>query len=264
LDRAPAELDLQALERLRKRLAENDEAMSGARAELEATRLTSADLAFAGAALERLESAKANIDEQVQQTRDELNKIEGIIAARAESGVEEKLAEVGGALERAQARWDRYQVDARALKELKEALEAARSQARDIYFEPVRQEIAPLIRALHGNASFEMDDATMLLSRLERGGEVDDIDVLSSGAAEQIAILTRLAFARLYAKSGQHLPVILDDPLSNTDDQRIETMFSLLTQVSREQQIIVFSCHDRAFESLGGRRIGIRDVELAN
>ena len=72
---------------------------------------------------------------------------------------------------------------------------------------------------------------------------------------EQLAILTRLAFARLLAKGGQPTPVILDDALVYSDDDRIERMFDALHRQARDQQIIVFSCRQRAFAKLGGNAL---------
>jgi uncharacterized protein YhaN len=68
---------------------------------------------------------------------------------------------------------------------------------------------------------------------------------------EQLSVLTRLAFARLLARDGRPAPVILDDALVYSDD-RIEKMFDALHRQSRDQQIIVFSCRQRAFQRLGG------------
>jgi uncharacterized protein YhaN len=82
----------------------------------------------------------------------------------------------------------------------------------------------------------------------------DSLEALSGGAAEQIAILTRLAFARLFAKAGRAVPVILDDAMVYSDDDRIVRMFTALTRISKDQQIIVFSCRNKAFEELGGHR----------
>ena len=160
----------------------------------------------------------------------------------------------GPELEKAEARAKRYAFEVKALDELRRTLDAARSAARDAYFEPVKQELMPLISMLHGNAELEMDGETMLPARIRRDGLEDDIDVLSGGATEQIAILTRLAFARLYAKQGRQVPVILDDALVHSDDDRIVRMFTALTRISKDQQIIVFSCRSRAFEELGGHR----------
>ena len=133
-------------------------------------------------------------------------------------------------------------------------LEAARSNAQETYFKPIYEEILPLLAQLYPGADFGIDPEKMLIDRIIRNGVEDDIDVLSAGAYEQIAILTRLAFARLFAKQDRHVPVILDDALVHTDDERIGTMFNMLSQVARDQQIIVLSCRTRTFSDLGGER----------
>lgn len=264
LDRMDTEADLEA------RIASDEPALRE-KCELRESRARQlADLEEAApsvdlleANVERIEGAQRNAAAQCQRLEASIHQIEGVIRARAEDAVEEKLAEVGGRLETARARSERYRQEALALHALMEELERARKDAQDAYFEPVKREIKPLLRMLHGNAEFEMDGDSMLLSSLVRGGVEDSLDVLSGGAYEQIAILTRLAFAQLYRKSGAHIPVILDDALVHSDDERIGTMFTLLTHVAREQQIIVFSCRGRAFSDLGGHRAAIEVCDLA-
>jgi len=93
---------------------------------------------------------------------------------------------------------------------------------------------------------------------LTRDGQPEPLEILSGGTAEQIAILTRLAFARLFARSGQTVPIILDDALVHSDDDRIEAMFTALHRVARDQQILVLTCRQRAFASLGGTKAEVR------
>jgi uncharacterized protein YhaN len=93
---------------------------------------------------------------------------------------------------------------------------------------------------------------------LARKGQDEDISVLSGGMREQLAILTRPAFARLLAKEGQPVSVILDDALVYSDDNRIERMFDALHRQAKDIQILVFTCRQRAFEKLGGN--GLRGV----
>jgi uncharacterized protein YhaN len=108
---------------------------------------------------------------------------------------------------------------------------------------------------LFDDVSVSFNEATLLPELLRRNGQDEPVDVLSGGMREQLAILTRLAFARLLARDGRPAPVILDDALVYSDDDRIEKMFDALHRQSRDQQIIVFSCRQRAFERLGGNRL---------
>ena len=64
---------------------------------------------------------------------------------------------------------------------------------------------------------------------------------LSTGAADQLGALVRLAFADLLA-NGEPLPVLLDDPLVNGDSRRRAAMLDILLEVSQRTQIIVFTC----------------------
>ncbi len=234
---------------------------AGALGEVETARKRHADLTATAFAVDdiranrdRLVSVRQAAQESRNQARQALGQLDGEIGARADDGVEARLEEVRGELEQAEARAARYAFEVATLSALRDELEKARSEARDAYFEPVKRELVPLIALLHEGAELEMDPDTMLPARIRRGAVVDEFDVLSGGAAEQIAILTRLAFARLYARQGRQVPVILDDALVHSDDDRIIRMFTALTKISRDQQIIVFSCRSRAFEELGGRR----------
>jgi uncharacterized protein YhaN len=91
-----------------------------------------------------------------------------------------------------------------------------------------------------------------------RYGKLETIDQLSGGTQEQFAILTRLAYARLLARSGAGAPVILDDALVYADDGRRDAMFDVLRMVSSGDmpiQILYLSCHADATRHLGGTQI---------
>ena len=139
------------------------------------------------------------------------------------------------------------------------ALEAAGSKARDLYLRPVISELKPLLGMLFDDVPITFDDRTLLPQTILRNGLEEDVERLSGGMREQLSVLTRLAFARLLARDGRPAPVILDDALVYSDDDRIEKMFDALHRQSRDQQIIVFSCRQRAFQKLGGNTLQMTD-----
>ncbi|HHX88370.1 MAG TPA: hypothetical protein GX700_01150, partial [Paracoccus sp.] len=222
---------------------------------LDALRATAPDLETAAAAEQRLTSVQDQ--RQAEQTRlsADLAGINGSIGALAEEGIEETLDDVRGREEAAQARAARYAAEVQALARLRAALEDARKAAREAYFGPVLQELEPLLAILHPGAALQIDDTSLLPVAMTRDGQEEGLDILSGGTREQLAILTRLAFARLFARAGQPVPVILDDALVHSDDDRIEAMFTALHRVARDQQIIVLTCRQRAFSALGGTRL---------
>nr|WP_321455462.1 AAA family ATPase [uncultured Cohaesibacter sp.] len=219
------------------------------------------DLDAAEAAYKRAVMADEQDQKEIRLQEKDLARLNGAIETQSEGAVEEKLSEVTGKLSRAQARAEQFSNHAKAIRLLITHLEAARAEAQETYFEPIRKELLPLLRQLHSGADFQIDADRLLIDTITRNGVTDKVDVLSGGAYEQIAILTRLAFARLFAKRGSHVPIILDDALVHTDDERISTMFNMLAQIAKDQQIIVLSCRTRAFSDLGGERAFIREID---
>jgi DNA repair exonuclease SbcCD ATPase subunit len=217
-------------------------------------KLNAPDLDAAQSTHERLLSAEKADRDEINKLERELARVDGAIETQSEGAVEEKLAEVTDQLEKASERAKRYELQAKALTMLIAHLDEARKDAQETYFEPIRNELRPLLAQLHAGADFELDPDKMLVGKIIRSGVEDDVNMLSGGAYEQIAILTRLAFAKLFAKQGRHVPLILDDALVHTDDERISTMFNMLSHAAKDQQIIVLSCRTRAFSDLGGTR----------
>ncbi|MGB8814284.1 MAG: chromosome segregation protein SMC, partial [Paracoccaceae bacterium] len=221
-----------------------------------------ADIVTLQAEFDRAASVVRAAAEQERRLLDRQLVLSAEIGSWAEDGVEERRAEVEGRLEAVRHRDGLYSAEVAALMRLRGALEAARSAAKDRYFAPVMAELLPLLRVLHGDGELVMDDVTLLPRALVRGGVEESLDILSGGTREQIAVLTRLAFARLLAKAGEGVPVVLDDALVFSDDDRIEAMFTALHRVAQGQQIIVFTCRSRAFRSLGGDWPQIRVAAL--
>ncbi len=227
----------------------------------DALRRAAPDLVTAQADLTRAKSAAENMRTEREQLRTRSADLSATIRARAEDGVEGKRDEAAGLLQAAQERAARFAHEAAGLTLLVDALRAKRGAAQEAYFGPVQQELAPLLALLHEDAALSFDPASMLPQGLARGGAEEDMEMLSGGTQEQIAILTRLAFARLFARQGKPMPIILDDALVYSDDSRIMSMFTALHRVAADQQVIVFSCRQMAFAGLGGTRPSVEIVQ---
>ena len=254
---AATETPERALADLRAALPGLDRALQEAGARRTALEAAAPDLAATAATVQRLSSAMQAAEVRIRQIETDLAGLEARIAMAAGTAVEEELAEAEGRLEaaRAQAEAVRFELD--VLDRLVAALENARQAARDRYVQPVLAELEPLIRMIWPGASLQVDADTLLPSGLTRSGPEEPFDVLSGGTQEQIALLVRLAFARILARSGTPAPVILDDAIVYTDDDRIEAIFDALTRQANDLQIIVLSCRQRAFRDLGGEALAI-------
>jgi len=227
--------------------------------QLEILRENAPDFEATKARLQRLQSAARTVDEEMSHLRESLAALNATIETHANQAVEENWFEVSDALTRARHRLEAEEKQLAVLKRLEAALQAARTRARDLYLHPIMSELTPLLKLVFDDLSLHFDDKTLLPTRISRHGQEENVEHLSGGMREQISILTRLAFARLKAHSGQEVPVILDDALIYCDDERIEKMFDVLHTQSHQQQIIVFSCRSRAFQRLGGTLLQMQD-----
>lgn len=233
-------------------LAEADAVFSAAQAQVETLRAGATDLAGAEAKFRRMRSVVDAAAAEIATMREEAAGLNALIGARSNDAIEEAWQEASDKLAAAQKRLAGLEREVALLTRLRDALEAARAEARDHYFAPVMGELRPLLGLLFEDATVTFDEETLLPRTVSRNGLEEPVGVLSGGMREQLAVLTRLAFARLLAKDGQPAPVILDDALVYSDDDRIERMFDALHRQASDQQIIVFSCRQRAFAQLGG------------
>ena len=225
---------------------------SDAEAKLAALNGGAIDVASAEAALRRMRSVEDVATQEAARLRETLADLNTQIRMRSNDAVEEAWREAADGLDVAAKRVQRLEGEIALLVRLRDALQASRSKARELYLKPVITELRPLLGLLFDDIAIDFDENTLLPQKIRRNGQDEDVDRLSGGMREQLSVLTRLAFARLLARDGRPAPVILDDALVYSDDDRIERMFDALHRQARDQQILVFSCRQRAFARLGG------------
>lgn len=233
-------------------LADARQALDAAEAKAAPLRDAAHDLEGAEASLRRARSVQKAAEQEASHLRETLADLNGQIRARSEHAVEEAWLEARDALAAVTKQVERFETEIKVLNRLRQALAATRSAARDLYLKPVMSELRPLVGLLFDDISITFDEETLLPQIVHRNGQDEEVDRLSGGMREQLSVLTRLAFGRLLARDGRPAPVILDDALVYSDDDRIERMFDALHRQSRDQQILVFSCRQRAFAKLGG------------
>ncbi len=83
---------------------------------------------------------------------------------------------------------------------------------------------------------------------------------LSQGTADQLFLALRVALARLYARSGEPVPLIVDDPFVNYDPERMRRAVRSLAEIARTSQVILFTCQPAQMGL--ARQAGANVVEL--
>ena len=129
------------------------------------------------------------------------------------------------------------------LKVTQSFLQQAKEQFTARYMEPIAKGFAKYYGKLTGDESEKwMIDANIHL-RVKEKGELRDVHSLSAGYQDLIGVCMRLALVD--AMYGEEKPfLILDDPFVNLDQEKVAAGNELLKEVSKEYQIIYFTCHD--------------------
>jgi len=70
-----------------------------------------------------------------------------------------------------------------------------------------------------------------------------EIGQLSRGTAEQLYLSLRFGFIREFSKTTESLPLIMDEILVNFDPRRARATADAITGLSREHQVLFFTCH---------------------
>jgi DNA repair exonuclease SbcCD ATPase subunit len=205
----------------------------------------------------RLEQASANRRDRLAELDRTMSNLEGQIQSAGGDGLGEKVAALEARLAEAEADSVRHRSRVAMLTLLADTISEALDESRDRFYAPIMRHLKPFVNDLFPGAALELGDGFQVSGlRRENGhGSAEDFMQLSDGTQEQIAVLVRLAMGSLLAEQGRSAPIILDDALVFSDDDRIARMFDALMRAGSKQQIIVLTCRMRAFESLGGRAL---------
>jgi DNA repair exonuclease SbcCD ATPase subunit len=234
-------------------------ARDAARADATARRATAESLAGelaltspddARLAAERTLKAVDGAGEELAHKTSEMHVLAGSLGAADLAGLHDRVAAADTRVEIARAEVARLGEQTSAVKLLYDTLDEARGRARRTFLEPLRREVEPLLHMLFASGRLELDDKFGIaeLSRDTHG--VDAFDTVGGGSKEQLGILVRLAMANVLAGDGT-LPVMLDDAIVFTSEERFERMANVLSLMARKLQIILFTCHWERYRALG-------------
>jgi DNA repair exonuclease SbcCD ATPase subunit len=207
--------------------------------------------------LARLEQAATNRRDRLAELERTISNLEGQIQSAGGDGLGERVAALESQLAHLDTEVRRHAKRVAILTLLADTIGTALDDNRNRFYAPVLQRMKPFLNDVFPGAALELDDGFQV-SGLSRGGnEAEQFDQLSDGTQEQIAVLARLGLGALLAEKGRAAPIILDDALVFSDDDRIARMFDALMRAGANQQIIVLTCRMRAFEALGGQALHI-------
>jgi uncharacterized protein YhaN len=213
------------------------------------------------ARIERYEQALAQRSQTIRRLRETIAELRARIAQEGGHGLDEQIASAKREREALQLEHDARLRDTKVLNLLLDTLTNAERETKERYLAPVIRRVTPYLRSLFPGADIACDDALRITGLTRETGASEDFERLSDGTQEQIAVLSRLAFAEMLIDQGKPAMVILDDALAYSDADRMERMFDILTQASGKTQILVLTCREDLFSRLGGNRIELTRAE---
>lgn len=142
-----------------------------------------------------------------------------------------------------------------ALELAAQKLEESSSQTYEDWSQKLNDSARELMEELGGEIeSLEFDNSLNISVKLAgrdahfAPGEIKT--KLSTGVKEQVHWLARMALSRFLSRQ-EALPIVLDEPFSEADDERFaEMMKFLLNKGINQNQIIILSCHKQRHEWL--------------
>jgi uncharacterized protein YhaN len=236
---------------------DRDVQVLAARNALQEAQAQAVDEAGYQALLRDLGDAKRALQRRHEETRrasELLAQLRGEQSVADEQGLAHRVEEAAGALQRAEEDVARIEDDIAALRLLLETVGSYVEGARSRYLEPVSRALWPYRARVFPGAGAQFKEG-FSLQALTRAGEAEDFSILSDGTREQLAVLVRLGFARLFAERGSPVPLVLDDPLVYSDDVRLAAMCGALSEAGCLHQVVVLTCRQSAFVQLGGQTL---------
>jgi DNA repair exonuclease SbcCD ATPase subunit len=210
------------------------------------------------ARISRLEEQLTNRRARINQLNVDISGLQNRVQVLEAEGLEENIALAEKQEEKLIQERSKFEREVKVLKLLQNTLSEAEAEARERYLAPVVNKIRPHLQVLFPRSTVEIDEVFKITGIVRDGDTLESFDHLSLGTKEQIAILVRLAFAEMLIEQGKPATLILDDALVFSDDERISLMFDILNLAARKMQVIVFTCRQKVFESLGGTQITIK------
>ena len=129
------------------------------------------------------------------------------------------------------------------LKQAKTKLSQAKESLTSRYTDPVLTSFEQYYISITGQDNMEFHIDANITVTVKEQGKQRDVRTLSTGYQDLVGICLRLAFVdAMYEQESPML--ILDDPFTNLDDDKVIAARTLLQEVAKKYQVIYFTCSD--------------------
>ena len=179
------------------------------------------------------------------------------LAGFSREAAEKKLSELRSREAAANFEYD-------ALSVAIDIMDEAETELKNRFSPEVEKRTSELFKYLTGG-SFEIvriknSDFEVSVAKGEASAPRDGL-TLSRGTLDELYFALRIALFETIIPEENAPPMILDDALVNFDDERCKRALSLLSEIAKKRQVILFSCHTREANILSADA-DVRKIEL--
>ena len=161
---------------------------------------------------------------ELQANRDRQNGLRSSLELRGEQGLQTSYDDAVNLLSHLEREYEGEEARAEAARVLRDTFAKHREQAHQRYIGPFKESIEQLGRIVFGS-TFEVEiDRNLNIVRRTLDGVTLHVEQLSTGAREQLGVISRLACATIVSPEDGGAPVMIDDALGWSDPQRLQSM----------------------------------------
>jgi len=192
------------------------------------------------------------LKEDVEASRREKIRLESDCRNAENSLPDESSEEAKRRLEEAREQFHRQVQKAEILVRVKEAAGRLLDELDEGVYEPFTTLVSQYLAILTNNRYRNVPSGTSLPAAVvRRDGRNLPYDLLSVGTKDLFALAVRLAMAEFFL-GGTEGFLVLDDPLVDLDPDRQRRAAEVLTEFSKKQQLVIFTCHPAHAQLLAG------------
>ena len=192
------------------------------------------------------------LKEDVEASRGEKIRLESDCRNAENSLPDESSEEAKRRRDGAREQFHRQVQKAEILVRVKEAAGGLLEELDEGVYEPFTALVSQYLATLTNNRYRNVPSGTSLPGAVvRRDGRNLPYDLLSAGTKDIFALAMRLAMAEFFL-GGTEGFLVLDDPLVDLDPDRQRRAAALLTEFSKKQQLVIFTCHPAHAQLLAG------------
>jgi AAA domain-containing protein len=212
--------------------------------------------------LRAVERERTELDARVRAAERAVAHLEGELRAGEESVPD--VAALDEALAATRAEIARLEAFERAIDLARDTIDTRKDEAHRAFARRLEQYSAGVLGTITAGryGEIRLDPATLAIRvRIPETNGFEDVDTLSAGTRDQIALVVRFATARMFAEGLETPPLLLDDPFAFWDTDRITRCLPVLIHGALDAQCILFTASSDladAAEVAGATRIDLR------